>query len=62
MSAGSIKSGERLDDAAGRRARNGGRLYAWFALVAGFTIFAGFARTLYADATVLPREFWPAST
>jgi len=47
MSAGSMRPGERLDDAAARRSRNGGRLYAWFALVAGFTIFAGFARTLY---------------
>lgn len=32
---------------AGRPPRPGNRLYAWFALLAGLTIFAGFARTLY---------------
>lgn len=42
MSAGSL-----TPDRAPAARRNGGRLYAWFALVAGFTIFAGFARTLY---------------
>jgi hypothetical protein len=33
--------------AAARPPANGSRLYAWFAVVAAVTIFAGFARTLY---------------
>ncbi len=47
MSARSISRSERVDGPAGRSRRTGDRLYAWFALVAGLTIFAGFARTLY---------------
>ncbi len=47
MSAGSTSPSQRLDAAAARRTRNGSRLYAWFAALAGLTIFAGFARTLY---------------
>jgi hypothetical protein len=48
MSAGPTSPGERLDDFPARRARrNGSRLSAWFAALAGLTIFAGFARTLY---------------
>jgi uncharacterized membrane protein YozB (DUF420 family) len=34
-------------DPAARPPANGGRLYAWFALLAAVTIFAGFGRTLY---------------
>lgn len=44
MSAGSMSQARRP---AGRPPRAGSRLYAWFALLAGLTIFAGFARTLY---------------
>lgn len=47
MSASSISPNPQANASAARTRRAGDRLYAWFALLAGFTIFAGFARTLY---------------
>jgi hypothetical protein len=47
MSARALPSSPPGPHAAARRGANGSRLYAWFALVAAVTIFAGFGRTLY---------------
>ena len=47
MSAGWILRRQRVDDAASRTPRTGGRLYAWVALAAALIIFAGFSRTFY---------------
>jgi hypothetical protein len=47
MSARALPASPPGPDAAARPGANGSRLYAWFALVAAVTIFAGFGRTLY---------------
>jgi len=47
MSARSITPTGRANPSPARPRRTGDRLYAWFALLAGLTIFAGFGRTLY---------------
>jgi uncharacterized membrane protein YozB (DUF420 family) len=47
MSARALPASQPARDAVAGRSANGSRLYAWFALVAALTIFAGFGRTLY---------------
>jgi hypothetical protein len=47
MSARPLSATEAVHRPAAHSRANGGRLYAWFAVVAALTIFAGFGRTLY---------------